>query len=306
MLKTRWGLFSLLSIVTIVIPLCIWQPFQQKRPFLRIPIVLSHEQPCIYATIEGKKMLFHLDSGSSDCFAINREILEAIEKKTLMEIKTWCDVQDNIYKSHRYIIPKIDINTFEVSNATAMEENIDFLFRGSKISKLGPREISNEEMNRQLTDISGRLGARTLRALDYWLLDLANNEIVAIRDIEKIKNTPGFSFDGFTEVALEKISPHIVITADTAFGKKKFALDIGASRSLLSPPSEEYENHTVLKMNPLMIEGKDFGTIKFYLFQMPSSFAFDGLLGRDFLEKHAVYLDFKNNRAFIGPSHKPI
>jgi hypothetical protein len=158
-----------------------------------------------------------------------------------------------------------------------------------------------EEMNKELADIAGRIGAETLRALDYWLLDLPNNELIAIRDIEKIKNFPGFSFDGFTEVALGDIRPHIVISVDTPLGIKKLAIDTGAFCSILSPPSSEFVNHQILKIDPLVIGETKFGVMEFYLFKLPEQCKFDGLLGRDFLEKHAVYLDFKRNRAFIGP-----
>lgn len=300
MLKQKRTLFALFIIALLFV---IWRSLPEERAFLCIPIIFSHKQPCVYANIEGKKLLFHLDSGASDCFTMNREILEGLKNKEFMEMKTWYDVQGNGYHSPRYVVKKADIDAFQLSNITVTEESVDFLFNGSKISKLSTKEKSTQAKENELTDIAGRIGSRSLRAINYWLLDLPNDSLIAIRDIEKIKNTPGFSFEGFTEVVLEKISPQIVISVDTDFGKKKLALDTGASLSVLSPPSSQHANHEILDINCLSIGGRDFGKFSFYLFQIPPQFAFEGLLGRDFLGKHAIYLDFKQNRAFIGPTH---
>ncbi len=294
--QKRWITFFLFAIAIIAVPLLIWRPFQSKRLFLHIPIIVSHGQPCVRGSVEGKSYLFHLDSGASDCFSMNREMLQTIKHKTLMGTKTWRDVNGNEYTTPRYIVQEIDINTLQISNATVIEESVDFLFKGSKLT---PFTQSNEEIKRELADIAGRLGPKTLRVLNYWLIDLPNSTLIAIRDIEKIKDIPGLTLDGFTEVPLEKITPHIVISVDTDIGTKKLALDTGAFRSVLTPPSEEYTNHEMLKINQLTIGQKSFGEIVFYLFQLPADFAFDGLLGRDFLQNHAVYLDFKQNRAFI-------
>lgn len=48
-----------------------------------------------------------------------------------------------------------------------------------------------------------------------------------------------------------------------------------------------------------MIGDHDFGPTRLYLFDMTSNMQFDGLLGRDFFENHAIYLDFKNEKIYI-------
>jgi hypothetical protein len=286
--RKKWIALSLFALAAMVM-LFISGPFQKKRPFLRIPIVIAHGQPCVHVNIEGKSYLFHLDSGASDCFSMNREALEVIQSKRWMGMKTWRDINSNEYTTPIYAIGKVDVDGLQIVDSTVVEESRDFLFSGSQLT---PCSRSNEAMERELAAIAGRLGPKTLRALDYWLIDLPNLSLVVFRDFEKMKG----GLEGLIEVPLEKTTPHIVISVHTDVGIKKLAIDTGAFHSVLTSVGLDKE----LKTNKLGIGGRDFGAFHFYLTNMPKEFPFDGVLGRDFLQNHRVYLDFKMNRAFIS------
>ena len=49
---------------------------------------------------------------------------------------------------------------------------------------------------------------------------------------------------------------------------------------------------------------KDFGPFDVSVFQIGTSMEADGILGVDFLKNYAVFLDFNNNKMWIGPSSK--
>lgn len=283
-----------------MVSLFIWRAFQEKKAFLRIPIIFSHKKPCINVEIEGVRYLFQLDSGCFDCFSTHKkEVIEKIKNKTPLNSVNWFDVNGNSYVSPTFMVDKINIETFEISNAIIQEENPFFILEGSH---LNPSENPSREKDNGLEIISGRIGIKVLRVLDYWLIDFPSSSIFAIRDIEKIKQVPGFSFEGFTEVHLEDIRSHVALLVETDFGIKKFILDTGALRSVIAPPSERYLNHQILKTSRFSIGGYDLGETELYLFRPAEDFLCDGFLGQDFFQKHAIYLDFKKNRAFIGPS----
>lgn len=287
-----------LSLV-ILISLLTWKLFQvqEKQPFLHIPIIFSHGKPCVHVDIEGNKYLFHLDSGAFDCFATHKpEVIEKIKHKTSLDPTTWFDFKGNSYLSPTFEVKKICIETFKIYNATILEENPSFILNGSYSNSSNNSFCEN---NTELEEISGRIGIQILKVLDYWLIDFPKSSIFAIRDIEKIEQIPGFSFEGFIEVPLETIRSHAALAIETDFGIKKFILDTGASRSVMAPPSEQYLNHQLLKTNRFSIGNYDLGETELYLFHLTKDFLCDGFLGRDFFQKHAIYLDFKKNRAWI-------
>lgn len=294
----KWKfLVAFCFIMMIFPPVFIWGPFQKKQPFLRIPIIFSHKTPCINVEIEGSKYLFQLDSGFFDYFSTHKkEVIEKINNKTPLEPTTWFDIKGNSYISPAFSVKKINIETFKISNATILEESSSFILDGSY---LHPLKNPPHENNAELDETFGRIGVRTLRTLDYWLIDFRKSSIFAIRDIEKIKKIPGFSFKGFSEVPLENIRSHAVLCIETDFGTKKFILDTGAHRSVMAPPSEQHSNHQILKTNKFLIGNYNLGETELYLFQPAEDFLCDGFLGQDFFQKHAVYLDFKKNRAWI-------
>jgi len=271
--------------------LYVWGPFQ-KRPFLRIPILFLGERPCVLAKIENKEYLFELDSGSPNCFSMQQEVLDKIKNKTAAPPRSWSDINGNNYISPSFTIKDISIESFEMWNVPAFREEKKFVMDGCKVIKQ-PFQSNGCIMHQ------GRIGARALRILDYWLINFPKSEIVAIRDIEKIKRYPEFSFDEFVEVSLDPKEIQLIILAETDFGVKRLALDTGAWRSVLDLPSAAFSDHQSVKTNQLVISNQDLGGMEFYLYKLPEDFKVDGILGLDFFQKHAIYLDFKNNRAFI-------
>lgn len=101
------------------------------------------------------------------------------------------------------------------------------------------------------------------------------------------------------EVPLENLDGEIVISVATDFGMKKLELDTGASHSILNLSPEIMNNHQIIHSDHLVIGERDFGGTDFYVFEMPKHFKIDGILGRDFFANHAIYIDFKRNRALI-------
>jgi hypothetical protein len=270
----------------------VWSPFEKKGLFCKIPLYISENgSPYIKANVQGSKHFLEIDTGACSYFSINKEILEKIKAKKEETTTHSLDVKGNLYTSPLYSIEKIQIHDMAITHAPTKEEDPFFHNEGSVIKRT--KKYTNKTV--------GRIGAPLLRLADYWLMDIPNKYLYAIKDLEKIKTTPGFSFEGFTEVSLEPIKPHIVINIETDFGVKKFAIDTGASRTFLRTTPDQ-KNHDLITSNHFVIGGHEYGPTQIYLFDIsPRVDQFDGVVGRDFLKKHAIYLDFKSEKAFIGP-----
>lgn len=291
----RTGLICVFLLLPCVILSFILGAFQQKTPFFEIPIVITPSGLiCIQAEIQGEPYLFEIDSGGSCCFSLKKEFLDKINCIEEKIITRWSDINGNEYISPVFLVDLIQIQKMNISNVGVIEENPYFHDQGSNLTPNATKK--------KCDDSAGRIGAVLLRQHDYWLIDFPNKSLVVFKDSETIKNNRKFSFEKFAEVALEPIEPHIVINIETDFGLKRFAIDTGAYRSVLRTPPE-LQSHEIISTNRFSIGGHDFGAKQLYLFDMSARMErFDGFLGRDFLQNHAVYLDFKNKKVFVGPS----
>lgn len=271
--------------------------FQRKEPFLSIPIFFSQTGiACTEVTIEGTKYPFELDLGGDFYFSISNNIMSIIKNKKPNGLRKSCDIKGNTYDSPVTAVELIEISKIKINNALVVEEQLEFLLVGSV---LDPPMLEKRKTDR--LQICGRVGNHFFKGINYWLIDFPNSSFIAIRNIGDEKKRPRFFSKNFTEAILEQVDPLIVIAIETEMGVKKFALDTGASRSVLRPPTEFVDaTHKIYTTDHFKIGGHDFGSIPLYLFDMSPLFQCDGILGRDFFRNHAVYLDFKNKKALIS------
>lgn len=290
--RIKWLRFVSILFILIGILLYVFEPFQQKGLYFQIPIVCSSDGlPCIQADIQGNKYLFELDSGGSIYFSIKEDILNKIKKTEEERKYHWQDIKGNEYASPMFYLDSIKILKMTISKVPAIKEDPFFHSEGSV---LRPQELKKTH-----TNSSGRIGSKILRLHDYWLIDLPHHALYVFKNLEEMERNFSFSFEDFAEASLEQIEPHIVIAVETDFGLKKFVIDTGAYRSILRTPAE-LQNHDIITTNRFLIGGRDFGATQLYLFDINDRMEqFDGFLGRDFLEKHTVYLDFKNKKVYV-------
>ncbi len=271
--------------------------FQGKEPILNIPIIFSQTGiPCTQVTIDGNKHLFELDLGGDFYFSISKDVLSIIKNKKPNGSRKSCDIKGNTYISQVTAVELIEISKIKINNVPVVEEQIEFLLDGSV---LNPPIVEKKKTDR--LKIRGRVGNRFFKGIDYWLFDFPNDSLSAIRNMDEEKKTSRFSCKQFTEASIEQTDPLIIIAIETELGVKKFALDTGASRSVLRTPTEFLDaTHKIYTTDHFKIGGHDFGSIPLYLFDMNPLFQCDGFLGRDFFQNHAVYLDFKNKKVLIS------
>ena len=278
------------------------------KDFVRIPIEFLPigGQACIAMEIDGNRFLVQLDSGGTG-LSLAKKILEKIPNKIQDGTSVHYNFRGKEYTKQRYVVHSVQIGkniTFQ--DFPVLEENYDLIADGVRIStrtSSSDEPKISESRKDLLAKISGRIGSIFLRGLNYCLIDFKNSALYAITDPESFKNNPQFSLEGFTEVPIESNQPHIVISVETDLGIKKFELDTGATISFLRfPPSDPHLKHQFFTSKKFNVNGTDLGPTKLLYIELTPKAPIDGTLGRDFFNKHAVYLDFMNNRALIGPT----
>ncbi|MBX7066639.1 MAG: retropepsin-like domain-containing protein [Parachlamydiales bacterium] len=246
--------------------------------------------------IEENKYPFEIDLGGDFYFSISKDILANLKNKKPSGLRKSFDIKGNAYDSPVNAIKLIEISKIKINNAPFVEEQLEFILDGSVLDP-----PLNEKGKTDRLQIRGRVGNRFFKGIDCWLIDFSNSTFVAIRNMDDEKKYPRFSSYKFTEATLEQTWPLIIISIETELGVKKFALDTGASRSILRTPAEFSDAaHKIYTTDYFKIGEHDFGSVPLYLFDMSPCFMCDGLLGRDFFRNHAVYLDFKKNVALIS------
>lgn len=252
--------------------------------------------PCLNVKIESEEYLLELDTGYDSYFSLAPNLIKKIKEKSPAKFTRTADIKGNLYHAPTFNIKSLEIGKAFFKNINIKEEDSNFLLNGSVLYP----PIS-DMLKRDYLEIHGRIGVKFFQSGEYWLIDFKNSKIVAIKDLEKYIKLHKVSQTNLAIASLEPIDSHLVILVQTDLGAKTFAIDSGASHSIIRAPSElGNEFPLCLTTDQFVIGGKDFGTIQFKLFEMSPHFKFDGLLGRDFLKKHALYLDLKNRKVLIS------
>lgn len=301
MSKRIWKCLLFLSLVIIIFSGFRFHFFLKnppKKDFVELPVQFIAQAPCWEIEIEGRPLLVEIDTGLDGYFSLRKEALDQISNKIVTDQSKIFDVNGNMYEHSSFIIPEIKLGKALISRSIVMEESMFFLTKGCSIH---PDQEPSPQRMEFLEKVGGRIGAGIFGAQDYWLMDLGNSSVYVIRDLEEAQKKKVFCLENFLEVPFELDSSHLVISMETDFGWKKWILDTGAGLSVMRAESEE--DRGVSKVSQKFSwANTNLGPIDIYFYQMTEQLNADGILGIDFFLKHAIFLDFKNQKAYIGPS----
>lgn len=290
---------SWLAVAGVLLVGCLYSAygfFVKKEPYLNIPISFSPRGiPCIEVKIEKEKYWLELDSGGDFYFSLEKKLIDNAQNKKKAGNSTSFDLKGTSYESSLTYLDLIEIGKIMINNVSVKEENFEYLMSGSVLNP----PLSEVAVTERL-EIPGRVGARFLKGIDFWLIDFPYRNLMAIRNIDEFKKKNRDFSKHFAEANLEEINHLFLVSIETELGIRKFVLDTGASRSILRTPSDwVVEKNSVYTTNTFKIGSVDFGPTSLYLYNMNPMIPCDGLIGRDFFKNHAVLLDFKNNKAYF-------
>lgn len=280
-----------------------------KKNWAEIPVVYNSDTaaPQVEVKIEGKKYLFLFDTGYFSFFNMKKRALQ-LHNKSFRRSMKMSDFLGKELAMDVYKLPKISISNFKGSNFEVIEEP-----DGPEGD--GPMTYDfREDKEKRLEDSVGKIGSRLLSIFENGVfLDFPNSVVYFNATFTELRKK-GYSLEKLIEAPIGfDPGEGITLWVETDWGKKRFVLDTGCTKSIIR--KESLPEDAVSKewgpdvlayySSQFLIEGKDFGEQSFLIFPFSPEFTeIDGVLGMDFFKKHVVHLDFANRVAHFGNAEK--
>jgi hypothetical protein len=293
---------TFLSIAFIIICICYKQITSPS--ITRVPITFSASKtPLVMTKIEDATYFLQVDLGSKFPLTLSQEILESIQKKP-HGTAIWRDLKGNCYESFAYFISKIKFNQFEINNLFVSQENETF----HQNATLWNSSIKDEPFHNEYV---GSIGFSLLEKANL-LLDFPHLIMLICKDTNKFKlKTEGFDIEKMIKVPFKISRTGITLEATCDIGDLKLSIDTGSTISLVRTArligqkcNKKKHEFDIFTSSKFIINKNDFGEIDFYLFELTPNFdEIDGILGMDFLNKHIIYIDYKNKFVYIDKNY---
>lgn len=254
-----------------------------KKSSILIPLNTSADRNEISVkTYIGKNSYpFIISTGSKLPCIINREDFEEFQNRKEIGIEIWHQLNGEEFKAPKYLMERIDLETVPIVNTSYVINTA---------AHLGFGEL-------------GILGAPIFRQYDYWLFDFPKSRLYLVKDKKKFKKCFRISFKRFIKHSLEPLTARIIFKVNTEFGEKNLALMAGLKNSYMRMPPGNFVHGQKLKLQKLEVNGQTLESPPITLVSFPDIFVpDDGGIGMDFLKNRVVFVDFKDNKIFIGPN----
>ena len=236
--------------------------------------------PFMELEIQGRAYPFkiNLDWTRSPLY-LSKDLLSIFDKKPNGTVKMNFDGEEVEYPT--YILSDVKIGDLILNDIEVMEI---------------PRHGSFGEEG-QLAYVGLKFFGKNNLLLDFW-----NSTMILCNDLNKLEQV-GYSIEDMIKVPCEVGSNGLVLTVATDLGLVRLGISPANTFSLINS-SLAYRTPRnglqALTTSVFAIGGKNFGDKDLYLYNFSSDYGTDGCIGMDFLKHHVIYLDFKNNTAYIG------
>ncbi|MBS0625078.1 MAG: aspartyl protease family protein [Verrucomicrobia bacterium] len=264
--------------------------------FVEVPVKFTTrvQLPIIEAEIQGIPLKLVIDSGASCDLMLRKEILDKIERKRGAGHAKYLDVKGTLRHSPLYRLPSLMIQELEIHNVLALEEDPEFVTKGSIVKR------SSAVAKETMTMADGRIGLGLLGRYNI-LFQFPDSFILEVEGkMPALEESISADF--------ERSECGIILTADTDLGPFRFLLDTGANLSFLNASyvDEAMAQSWIgglshFKSRKFEIGGVQIGSKRFILLDLPDKIGrhIDGILGEDFFKKHRIYIDQENQKIFI-------
>jgi len=270
---------------------------ERRGKYSRIPICFIGGFPVIQLEIEGNSLPVKLDLGSSCQIALNEQALQRISQKKFIGLFDTRDVKGNLYKEACFTVPSIRVKNYEIEGGTIFQESLDFVNSGSLLWKPPGEE-------KKILPIEGRVGRRFFPSHNL-LLDLPNSMLFITDSLDELKKD-FWPISDFIEIPFEVNRWGIILRVETDSGQKKLILDTAATVTILKKGNEETQfdeqgRQTILT-EKFIIGEQNFGPKQLFIFDIAEDMPADGILGLDFLNRYALFVNFRDSKLLIGSS----
>ncbi|UGY10879.1 hypothetical protein [Phyllobacterium pellucidum] len=267
---------------------------------LVLPITFDQRStPMVSLEIEGVPHQLRLDTGSEEGLHLRRDLLDRIEGVRFTgEMQRSSDMAGNVQENARFVIAELSV--------------YGHTFRDIRGVEFSPWGITVRE-DSQLPE-SSVLGLGFFKG-QRILIDYLSKELTvfdAASDFDPNRDT------SWIEVPFRHSEEGLVLEAVIAGQPHDMVLDTGATISFVVAdriadtvaavpcqsiyPSLQQEGCRLIAVNTRF--GDTAALVHAFLIENePGNFTATGLLGGDFLQHHAVFVDFAGKRMFVRPDH---
>ena len=156
------------------------------------------------------------------------------------------------------------------------------------------------------SDEPGRIGWEIFRIFNLFL-DLGNSKIAFCDSLSRL-GKQGYSVEKFVQTPLILERGLVEFQAQTPDGPLRCMLDTGATWNILNIDIEEgraieevvCDPKNISEIHEFRIGERDFGAIQFQSLPIDLPIRIDAILGMDFLQNHAVFIDFANGQIYFS------
>jgi predicted aspartyl protease len=280
-------------------------PFK-KIPYLCIPLQFTEDNiPYTQVEIGGMRCTLILDTGAGSEFGLRKELLDKVSKQFSKKVE-WLNIKGDVYETQDYLVPKIKIQTSWIKDVIIREE----IYSPPPLNE-SMWIFSQKLYEKNGNQIDGRIGWKFLTSF-YPFFDIGNSVFYFTRgpsSLHKLEEK-GYSISDLYNVPFEMNGFGCVFTVDTDLGKKRFLFDTGCTYSMINSSVVNPQNMTIVTpekkittLNNVSIGNYFLGKMDFHLIDFGPPFdEIDGIIGMDFFSKNIVYLNFKEEKALLGPS----
>jgi hypothetical protein len=258
-------------ILLILFLLFSFQALAKKTPNYHImDLEFTNNLPFVYITVEDQKARCLVDTGARNgVLVLQKDIVAKLKTIVPFAVKEkTSDLTGKKYIAQKYILPKFNMG--------------DLHFLQLRLSEdtnwgVGGGEIEGKD---------GVIGLELF--LDKGIIiDYANKKFVVVDG----KIPAEYDVDNWHELTfkVDRFGVSLFVRMDDEKETRRFILDTGSNVSIIKPELIDYKDSAIpnLKLYDL-----DLGKILIYNYNLPIDFEPDGILGYNFLEGRAIYIDF--------------
>ncbi len=264
--KKRIGFAA--ALFTILSSILCWHLFESRAIYNRVFLSLDSENiPFMEVGIQGQHYPLKLSLRSEFPLCLSKIILEQLEKKDAGKVQVSTGAELQLYQLKEVTIGKL---TFK--DVLVLET------------------VEEREM--------GTIG-RPLLVQHNLLLDFRKSTLIMcdrFKDIQWV----GYGREDWVQVPLSLGSDGVVLPIETDLGITRFSIGTTIGKTLIKPLCTQDES-SHFTTQTFRIGNDEFGSTKLYSSPnaIDASSEVEGILGMDFLYRHLVYIDFKNQHVYV-------
>ncbi len=270
-----------------------------SRPYhLLFPVQFSDSDiPYLPINIDNHSYLLKIDLGSNFQMVLEAKVLDQITKIPY-GTDSWANAKGKTLTSPRYKLPLIEMGNLPFTNVFVRQLDP----KGNCVFYRNPgfNPLSSPE-------IVGHIGKPLLDKVNL-LFDFNHSLMLISNDLKKLREG-GYDLKTFIKVPFKVGAKSVILETKTDLGPMRLVLDTGATCTMLRTSclkgetcSKKIYGLPGLSSNIFMMGNHNFGPQNIAFFDISKAFdLIDGFLGMDFLKKHSVYIDFKDQMAYITP-----